>query len=324
MRHIFVINPHSFKAKREIETIISEITSCFFCEKTYAIHVSRYPRDAIAIVNRFISCGEDETVRVYAIGGDGILFDCLNGMVGFKNAELTSVPYGNANDTVRAFGEGHTEKFRDIKNLIAAPSRPMDIISCGSNYALTELNIGIIGQTMITAAKFFPKIPHRFLKRHIGLAYSVCAIGALLNKEIMNQSYKIFADGEDLSGSYCNIHVANGACNGGTLVPSPYAKPDDGILEIIMANTNNFFTVSKALSQYTSGKFEKFDFFIYRRCKKLEVKSDAFLRLEMDGEGLVAHELNLEVIPGGIKFFAPEGLEFADYSHRANQKGGLK
>jgi len=102
MRHFFVINPHSFKAyEKDMIQVLTEIESSFSGKDSdeFNTHISRYPRDAIAVVHRFIaSCPGDETVRIYAVGGDGILFECLNGMVDFPNAELTSVPYGNAND----------------------------------------------------------------------------------------------------------------------------------------------------------------------------------------------------------------------------------
>jgi hypothetical protein len=37
----------------------------------------------------------------------------------------------------------------------------------------------------------------------------------------------------------------------------------------------------------------------------------------MDGEAFYAEELKVEIMPRSVKFFAPEGMDFADYSHRA-------
>lgn len=329
MKHLFVINPHSFRRRPDtLKQVLSEIENSFSNKgKTdYKIHISRYSRDAISVIHCYIKKAGNETVRVYAVGGDGILFDCLNGMVNFPNAELTSVPYGNANDFIRSFGVNVTDKFRDIKNLSVGRSHPVDIINCGSNYAMNELNIGIIGQTIINANKIFPYLPAKWLRKHIGLAYSICALKALFNTELIQQQYTVFVDGEELNGNYCNIHLANTAVNGGTLIPSPYAMPNSGSFEVLFANTSSLIRIATAIGEYNKGNFEKYDFFVHRKCRKLEVKSDTFLRVEMDGEGFIARELQLEIIPGGIKFFAPEGLDFMDYSHMAynNKKSGGK
>ena len=308
-----------------MKQVITEIENCFPGREDYKIYLSRYPRDAIAAVHRYISnCPNDEIVRIYAVGGDGILFECLNGMVDFPRAELTSVPYGNANDFIRSFGDKAKESFRDIRKLSTSPSRSIDIIHCGSNYALTQVIVGIVGQTVMYANSLFPHFPRKWLRKNISLAYTICGVMAICNNEVMRQRYTVVLDGEDFSGNYCNIHVANGPCDGGTLLPSPYARPDSGYLEVIFANTSRKSDFMRSMGDYNSGRFEKHKFFFHKRCRTLEVKSDVVMRVQIDGEGFYAQELKIVIIPGGIKFFAPEGLVFADYSHRAfiKKKGG--
>jgi diacylglycerol kinase family enzyme len=320
VNHFFFFFFHFFKATGNMENVIGEIEDCFRDEEEekYKIHISRYRRDAIAVVYNYISAfPKNETVRVYAVGGDGILFECLNGMVYFPNAELTSVPYGNANDFIRTFGEGVNDKFRDIKGLINAPSRPIDIIHCGSNYAINGVTVGVIGQTIIEANKIFPRFPAKWLRKNIGTAYILCAVKALLNKTIMRQRYALLLDGVDFSGQYCNIHVGNHACNGGTMTQSSYAMPDDGVLNAILAQTTSGLRIAMDMNDYNSGLFEKFDYFIHKEFEVMEIKSDDMLCVEMDGEGFYAHKLEVKVIPNGIKVFAPGELEYMDYSYKA-------
>ncbi|MCL2069477.1 MAG: hypothetical protein FWH19_00640 [Treponema sp.] len=301
-----------------MQKIIDEIDNAFSSDVDYRIYLSRYPREAIAAVHRYISnCPNDQIVRIYAVGGDGILFDCLNGMVDFPNAELTSVPYGNDNDFIRVFGENVYNRFRDVKALSAAPSRPIDIINCGSNYSMIETQIGFTGQAVILAREMFKRIPKKLLRKNVSHAYTICALRALFNNEIMRQRYTILLDGEDLSGNYCHIQISNSALNGGTMVPVPYAKPDDGLLDVVFANTTRKTDIMRTIGDYCNGLFEKHKIYFHKRCRTLEVKSDAVMSVEMDGEGFYARELKLEIIPGGIKFFAPEDLGIVDYSGRA-------
>jgi diacylglycerol kinase family enzyme len=303
-----------------LEQLLAEIKNCFsgLSGTEYKIYMSRYPRDAIAAVHRYItSCPKDEVVRIYAVGGDGIHFECLNGMVDFPNAELTNVPYGNANDFIRAFGEDAAEKFRDIKSLITAPSRPVDIIHCGSNYAINEANIGIVGQTIIHANKVFPLLPAKLLRKNASLAYSLCAAMAIFNKEIIRQQYTVRLDGEDFSGNYCNIQISNAPCQGGTFMANPHAKPGDGFLEVILARFSSKLKFLKAIGDYNKGRFQKYDYFVHKRCRSLQIESNDLMRVEIDGEGFYARNIKMDLIPGGIKFFAPEGMGFVDYSYKA-------
>ena len=328
MKHFFVINPYSFRNQEKLKQVCIDIEKSFPGKMDYIIYLSRYPRDAIAVVHHYISsCPENEIVRVYAVGGDGILFDCLNGMVGFPNAELTNVPYGNDNDFIRAFGENKKDRFRDIKSLSLAPSLPVDIINCGSNYALIEIHIGLIGQTMILAKEMFKTIPEKLLRNHVSKAYMFCMLRALFNKNVMQQRYSMFMDGEDLSGNFCYLHAANSACNGETFVPSPYARPDSGKLEVIYVNTTSKISILKSAGDYNEGLFEKHKIFERRQCRVLELQSDDIMSVSMDGETFYAQKIKLEIIPKGIKFFAPEGLSLVDYSYKAfaaadKQNGG--
>jgi YegS/Rv2252/BmrU family lipid kinase len=308
-----------------IEKVLAEIENCFSPgSESYKTYVSCYPRDAIAAVHHHIqSISPDETVRVYAVGGDGILFDCLNGMVDFPNAELTNVPYGKANDFVRAFGENARQEFLCIDKLINAPSRLIDIISCGSNYTINQVGVGLEGETTINAAPFFRRSRSKFIKPFVGKIYTLYAMRSLLNKEVMNQEYQILMDGEDLSGRYFNIKVANGACGGGDMVINPYSKPNDGLLEVVFGKSDKLLKVLKSIGDFTSGHFEKHSIYSQRTFRKMEIKSNVPIRVQLDGEAFYTDEFKFEVVPQSVRFFAPAGLDFADYSYRA-YKGGKK
>jgi len=131
MKHFFVINPILFEASGQLPEIIKAIEDCFPSpekeeDKEYKIHITLFPREAIAAVHHYISsCPKEETVRIYSVGGAGLFFECLNGMVDFPNAELTCVSYGVASEFALTFGQVTTEKFQDIKSLLTAPSRPV-------------------------------------------------------------------------------------------------------------------------------------------------------------------------------------------------------
>jgi len=320
MRHFFVINPHSFRTSNNLKQVLLDIDSCFSGkhDTEYKTYMSRYPRDAVAAVHRYITgIPKSETARIYAVGGDGILFDCLNGMMGFENAELTSVPYGSANDYTRAFGEDSIPAFRDIKKLSCAPSRLVDVIHCGTNYALIEVNIGLVGKTVVQANKILRDGSAKWVRRFTPWVYTLCGAGAVLDLDLVSQYYTVNMDGEDISGNYANIHIANIPCDGGEFVPSPYAVPNDGMLDVITMRSTDRFSTMRAIGDRNKGTFEKHRFFNHSRCRAINVESDLPLSIQVDGESLYAKKIKLEIVPNGVKFFAPEEKEFADYSDRA-------
>ena len=320
MKHLFVVNPHSFPNPSALDQLVGELKGCFSGERAekFEIHIARYPRDGLAVVYRYLrNIPPGEGARIYAVGGEGILFDCLNGMVDFPNAELTNVPYGSANDFVRAFGKDAARAFRNIPGLISGPSRPLDVIHYGANYALNEANVGLIGQTIIHANALLRGAHSKWFRPHASKVYLFSGIRALFNPEVIRQPYEILADGEDLSGNYTNIHICNGPCNGGSMIPSPYASPEDGLMDVILGDTSGWPQTASVLNDYTAGKFEKYpNIFGYRRCRAIEIKSKMPLHVELDGEGFYAQEIKMELIPGKIRFFTPIGMDFADYSDR--------
>jgi diacylglycerol kinase family enzyme len=96
---------------------------------------------------------EPETpVRLYAVGGDGILFDCLNGLIGLPKSELAAVPYGHTNDDfMSAFGEGIRDVFRNIPLQAAVPFIATDILHYGGDYAMNLCIVGIESAALFKA-----------------------------------------------------------------------------------------------------------------------------------------------------------------------------
>jgi diacylglycerol kinase family enzyme len=326
MKHYFVINPHSFVEDQTIiEDMLVEIRGIFQAQASsdYDIYTSNFPQDSIAAIKAFIGkFPSEEAVRVYAIGGDGILLDCLNGMADFPNAELTAIPYGSANDVIRGFfGEEAKEHFRNIKELVKAPTQFIDIMRGESYYAINEFMLGVSGQAVINANKFFRSKRYKFFKKIPTTVYKISALQALAKKEVVNQEYQLEIDGKDYSGKYSHIGISNGACDGNTMLPNPYAKPNDGVLNVVLCDCRQKMKLLSSLSDYYAGKFEKYPFFKQVLCQKsIKVKSATPIRVESDGDAFMTEAVNIELLPSRIKFAVPEGLGFADYSHKAYKK----
>jgi diacylglycerol kinase family enzyme len=282
-----------------------------------AVRISRYPRDAVLVVNDYLQKAEEseETVRVYAVGGDGILFDCLNGMVKYPGHELASVPYGNANDFLRSFGEENVPLFRDIKKMSAAPTVNTDIFRCGENVAVANAAIGLESTSILETEKLarkLSKFPN--LRKFIPQLYLIGAVIVLCNKKMRSQHYNITLDDKDYSGEYIDINIGNSYANGVKNIPNPYAVPNDGYLHAVFVKKMPLIKCLIRVSAFVNGEFEKYpnDFF-YVKFKKLHATSEDNVRICVDGEAFITSDLTMEIYPNALKIAAPKGVKYRPY-----------
>jgi diacylglycerol kinase family enzyme len=318
-KNLFIINPVSFKSGQELSGFINAVDRSFkeIIKEEYEVRISRFPRNALRIVRQYITCAEQgTTVRVYAVGGDGILFDCLNGIIGSSNADLAVVPYGPTNDFMRAFGEGLSDLFRDIPQQAAAPAIPADVLYCGGNYALNHCVIGlesaVIFQALDLKRKF--KTWPRFIRDCVGMYSFLYLLGggiALLNQKSLAQEYSINIDGEDLSGTYLSVNIANGACYGGNRNAVVTAVPDDGLMDVLLFKGSYYPKGIFRVIPYTKGLYRRFpENFILRRGKTISVRSNMPLMIGLDGEVFFDTNITVKLVPGAVKIAAPRNLSF--------------
>jgi YegS/Rv2252/BmrU family lipid kinase len=322
--HLFVINPVSFPQWEDMDKVIGEIRNCFAASgERHSIHVSRFPRDAIRTIREYLRATSAGTVvRIYAVGGDGILFDCLNGVVGFKNAELAIVPYGNSNDFLRAFGEGKRELFQNIAAQAVSPTIPTDIIFCGNNYALNTCTIGMEAYTVHKAVELnaryknlsgrLPRLTGRFLYNFM---FWLGGVISAMSPSITNRRYSVWMDGEEFAGNYATINIANGPCYGGDKCAAIAAVPDDGLLDVMFLKSASRFQIVRVGTRYIYGKYSLFpDYVSYRRAAEIAVRSDRPMVLQLDGELIFDTNIRIKIIPKAVRIVAVNG---SPYERRA-------
>ena len=106
MKHYFLQNPNSGKNQK-----VDVIKECVIpaAEKAgidYEIYDTTCKGDATRFCHEKAEEAKQagENVRFYAVGGDGTLYEVVNGVVGYDNVEITVVPKGSGNDYIRLYG----------------------------------------------------------------------------------------------------------------------------------------------------------------------------------------------------------------------------
>ncbi|MCL2565334.1 MAG: hypothetical protein FWE24_05920 [Defluviitaleaceae bacterium] len=313
MKHLVVVNPISFNKKAEMTAVIRDINAYFDRDDNkdidYYIYISRYPRDAVSVIKKYIGKTKD-TVRVYSVGGDGIMFDCLNGIVTFENAELAVIPYGISNDFVRAFGENAAHVFRDIEKQVKAETIPTDVINVGGKHSLNFCAVGVEAASVLKYYGICRKYPD--IAKKIGKPlFVVGAPLALMDKKLVHQEYEVTIDGVNYNGRYCTINIANNPCYGGNKTPAPMAHPADGFLDIILAKSISRLRLLSVIYDYTKGKYYKYPgIFKYIRGTEVSIRSQSPLQINTDGESYYDARLDAKIIPSAVKIAAPDGLKY--------------
>ncbi|MDR2313727.1 MAG: hypothetical protein LBE02_04265 [Spirochaetaceae bacterium] len=333
-KHLFIINPRSFLGFREINRVIAEIVRCFdgplaarqffgdvvpvlpnpySISSPYAIHISRFPRDPIIVIRKYMALMKTP-VRIYAIGGDGLVFSCLNGIAELPNAELAIVPYGTGSDFTQSFGGVELiPRMRNIQKQIDAPVIPTDLIDCGGIYALNACALGFEGMATLksyAAFKTLWRIRRRFPAVTEGI-YRIAGVLELFDADTMGQYYQVQMDDEKLEGPMSLIHIAN---NPGYPINKrviPEAVPDDGVLDMVIYRKSSLLKSLRRMPYYLKGQHGKFpENYLYRRVRSVSISSDRPLCISLDGEVFFDTAFNIRVAPRAVRIAAVDGMPF--------------
>jgi len=312
MKHVFVFDPKSFYNQQwKMDNILDNIGQFFRTQENpdFSIQFSRYRRDVIVIVaDEAEKAKPGDVIRVYAIGGEEVLFDCLNAVAHFPNMELASVPHGESNDFLDIFGAKKIELFRDIPSLVKSEAIPTDVIRWGVNYALNSCYIGLNSAT----AKKLKEIKAG-LNKGVFIIFSritsfLSYITTVFDKNIAKQKYTVFIDDRDYSGQYSLIHVANGPYYAGKMTGVSDATPDDGYLDVALIKSAHPLKTMSLIRRYSRGKRPK-DCTIVQ-AKKIMIQSEQQMWIQLDNEYIQDTGINLSVVHHAVNMVTVDNLSY--------------
>ena len=192
MRYLFFINPVAGKGKGQEK--IAESIKNYFKENggDYRIIVTEHKGHAQKLAK--IEAETGEQITMFACGGEGTVFEVLNGVVGYDNVTLGVLPCGSANDFLKYFGE--SKSFLKIDSQMNGGSVEMDIIKAGDYYCLNGCSVGmdaVVAREMSTFKKW-PLVSGSF-------AYTLAIVKTFLGK--LGITANISVDGEKPQKKNC-------------------------------------------------------------------------------------------------------------------------
>ena len=304
MRHIFIINPVSGR-KNITERVRKEIEGvCARRGINPLIFISEYNGYERFISEKMCSLFTDEDIRFYCVGGSGTLVQTFSGMDDGKNRQIACYPAGITNDFLKCY-EGGTRGFNNIEALLDGRKDELDYIKVmGHCKVLDFINIGS-GNAMFDS----DSLPDLALHSSHTITYGFAFAYDLLKTKGVD--YEITVDGKDYSGRYAMILVLNGKVIGGRLEPYKAAKPDDGIMHVLLFHeASRFNHFSTFMRLYTGKEAGEKDHFMEIKGRRLILtrKDHKRIVLNCDGDGFAPSETTLDIrlIPAGVNFIVPQ------------------
>jgi diacylglycerol kinase family enzyme len=306
-----------------MDDVISEIRNFFRIagHQDYMIHVSRFPREAVGFIPSLANDVPPHTkLRIYAVGGDGILFDCINGLMGLASSpewlrresgpglELAVMPYGRTNSFMQGFGKKNIHLFKDVSLQCNAPVIPMDLMYDGANYAINFCTIGVESLSIANSKRMQAVLEDssKFLKLLKRVCYEelflLGGLRACLNRQIRNQYYTVSFDGSNYSGKYRGINIANAPWYGKNKRPVRNAMPNDGLLDVLFGRSAGFLRTISQVPLYMSGHYESSDDYTMTRGRKICINSEEIICYNLDHILFFSESLEIELLPAAIQF----------------------
>ena len=319
MKHLIIINPKAGKVE-ESTTLLQEVNDAFK-GLDFEIHQSQGPREVIDFLPKYCEQNKNDTVRVYACGGDGTIHEVANGLANCKNAELAIYPIGTGNDFVKIYAKTEeydeivknkvgAKRFLSFKDLINAKASPIDLSEVTGEtlekpwYSINVVNYGF--DAIVGAKGNENKLKGK--KNPYGFTQAI--LPAILHGRF--NKIEVYADGEKMNEKKLLLSsVSQGQWVGGEYHASPKSNTSDGLLDVIVVKTMGFIPMmAKFFGAYQHGthldnpKLAKKVF--YKQAKEVKIVAPESVQICVDGEMLSGKEFTIRCLPGALKLAIPE------------------
>lgn len=298
MKHVFIVNPVSGKGKASNAYIpvIEEYVKKSGLDAE--IYITKASRDGQRFVEETAKKGEP--VRFYACGGDGTIYEVVNGCYKYPNCEIATIPLGSGNDFIRLFG-----KNTNIDDHVNGTPCKLDLILTNGKVAVNQCSMGLDAEVCAKQA-YFKKLPLVGGETAYTLSMLYCFLGKLRSE------FRITVDDKEVfEGAFLFCYIGNSRWYGGGWKAAPLAMPNDGLLDFVMVRLDRSrLRLLPLINKYKVGKHLDWDITTFRRGKRIKIESKNPAAVNVDGECEYVTEREFEIIEKGITYIVPRGSDF--------------
>lgn len=237
---------------------------------------------------------------VAALGGDGHVGACANGVLGTDSA-LAVIPAGTGNDFARHLGLDRKDALA-ATNLLASPEfKRIDAVKVTTpqreRYYVNVGGVGFDSEVNEHANK---------VRRLQGTAKYVYSTFVTLARFAAGE-FIVNVDGTGHRFKGMMLAVGNATSYGGGMKVTPDARSDDGLLDVCVIQEMPKWQFVKAFPKVFSGKHVHHPAVKMLRGKQIDISADRPFQVYADGEPVGRLPATFSVVPSALRVVVPPG-----------------
>lgn len=263
---------------------------------TLKAHKTEYHEHAVEIVRHL---DLKDTQLIVSIGGDGTMYEVLNGLM--KNKNVTVKPYF----AVIPVGTGNSfsqdlnmHQWKDgLLAILGGKTKAIDVMKFNTEdedyYSINSLSIGLPTDVCIGANK---------TKKFLGkFSYTSSALIEIMRYKAHHTILEVDGVRHEYMGAFTNF--ANSRIFGGNMTISPNSILDDGEIEAIVLHDAPKNTIIKAMPTLYSGEHIHNPYVRVYKGKHFKITTDPIKTSSPEGEIFGVTPLEIIVIPKAVEMF---------------------
>ncbi len=295
MSHIAFILHGKLRTNKQL---VSKISSAFSADYELSFSYTEYSGHGIELAKNIANSNAD---YIIAVTGDGTFNEVVNGVLLSQNkkVKLGLLPHGTGNDFARMLGL--INDIYALKKLIQNDSiKNVDVGLAnfkdlkGENSSRYFINISDVGLGGFIAQKLSGS--SKWMGATLTFQWAIVSTFLTYKHQVM----KIRTGDFLYEGKILSYIIANGKYFGAGLGIAPDAKPDDGMLEIIMASEISLWDYLKNLNKIRACTKVEHPKMNYLRAQEIFIETEN-QPIDMDGEFVGYTPLKISVVPSAVQ-----------------------
>ena len=270
----------------------------------FSFEFTKGPLHAIELVTNAIRKGERNFI---AVGGDGTFNEVANGIISQNKVDqdefiLAAIPVGTGNDWGRMFGIPAEYK-QAIDIIIKGNTFVQDVgkvLYHDNNTPKTRYFVNVAGMGFDALVASKTNKQKEAGKKASPLSYFVNLLTSLF--EYKPKQIKLEVDGESRDFNTFSLTVGICRYNGGGMMQSPNAIPDDGLLDVTVIKKIGIGTLAVQLKNLYNGTFVRHPKVFTKRGSRVKINTlKSNFSLEADGESLGHGPFEFSILPRALR-----------------------
>lgn len=285
LRICFIYNPTSgVRRLKSLEDLVRQ--NLDLNRFDYTIQVTSSPKDAMRLATTAV---QDNFDIIVAVGGDGTINEIVQGM-GNTPLMLGIIPTGSGNGLARHL-EIPLEPEKAIKLINNLNTRTIDIASINGYPFASIAGLG-----------FDARVANKYRKLKKRGFYGYFRVVMMEFFRYREREYTLSFNDQKINRRALSLSIANSNQFGYNTIIAPTAKPDDGLLDIVIVKKFPLSEIPRMIGLLFTGKIDQSSYIESYKTTEIFIVRKRGKRVNIDGEAIkMGKEISVRIQPAAIK-----------------------